>query len=522
MVAQVTTFAFHGVEARPVQVEVQMASGNPAFIVVGLPDKAVSEARERIRAAFTAIGLGLPPKRLIVNLAPADLPKEGGHFDLPIALGLLIEIGAVDRDAAEGCAVIGALGLDGRIAPCAGALPAAVAANALDMGLVCPAETGPEAAWAGEDARILAPSSLIQLVNHLKGRQTLERPQPGALEAPANVPDFADVRGQETAKRALEIAAAGGHNLLMTGPPGSGKSMLAQRLPGLLPPLAPAEMLDVSMVRSVAGLLEEGRLTRERPFRAPHHSASMAAMVGGGVRAKPGEASLAHHGVLFLDELPEFSPQVLDSLRQPLETGDVLIARANHHVRYPARFQLVAAMNPCRCGYGRASGRNCGKGPNCEAVYAARVSGPFLDRMDLAITVPPIAPADLARPADGEPTATVAARVADARAMQTARAVEAGEPAGGATPTNARLPDAALDRVAQPDAEGAALLSRAAETLGLSARGWRRVLRVARTIADLDGSPAVRRRHVAEAVSLRGRSGDAPGATQGAAATAPF
>ncbi|MEL6363472.1 MAG: YifB family Mg chelatase-like AAA ATPase [Pseudomonadota bacterium] len=509
MVAQVTTFAFHGVEARPVTVQAQMASGSFAFTIVGLPDKAVSEARERIRSAFTAIGLGLPPKRITVNLAPADLPKEGGHFDLPIALGLLIEIGAVSRDAAEGYAVIGELGLDGSIAATTGALPAAVAATALDLGLICPAASGAEAAWAGSDARILAPRSLIQLVNHFKGTQLLDAPKPGAIAEAAYVPDLIDVKGQETAKRALEIAAAGGHNLLMVGPPGAGKSMLAQRLPGLLPPLTPAEMLDVSMIRSVAGLLEQGRISQERPFRAPHHSASMAAMVGGGVRAKPGEASLAHHGVLFLDELPEFSTPVLDSLRQPLETGDVLIARANHHVRYPASFQLVAAMNPCRCGYGKAAGGDCGRGRNCEAVYVSRISGPFLDRMDLQIELAAIAPTDLARPADGPPTASVAARVADARARQTARAVTGGGPTGAGarrSSLNAKLADAELDRVAQPDADGAALLAQAAEKLGLSARGWRRTLRVARTIADLAGADGVKRVHIAEAISLRGRA----------------
>jgi magnesium chelatase family protein len=504
MVAQLTTFAFHGVEARTVTVQVQLGGGGNGFAIVGLPDKSISEARDRVSAALSAIGLGLPPKKITVNLAPADLPKEGGHFDLAIALALLIEMGAAPRDAADGYAVIGELGLDGSVAPVAGALPAAIAANAHDLGLICPAANGPEAAWAGKDLTILAPKSLIQLINHFKGTQVLSPPAPGALEAAPPGPDLKDVKGQESAKRALEAAAAGGHNLLMIGPPGAGKSMLAKRLPGLLPPLTPEEMLEISMVQSMAGLLEGGRLTRARPFRAPHHSASMAAMVGGGIRAKPGEASLAHHGVLFLDELPEFPPQVLDSLRQPMETGDVLIARANFHVRYPARFQLVAAMNPCRCGHGKASGRACGRGPNCEAVYQSRVSGPLLDRIDIAIELQPVTPADLARPATGEDSAAVAARVAAARTIQRARAET------GVEAINAALPDAVLEKIAQPDAEGANLLARAAETLGFSARGYHRILRVARTLADLEGETAVRRRHVAEAVSYRRRDG-APG-----------
>ena len=501
MVAEVITFAFQGVDARPVKVQVQLTSGQPAFAIVGLPDKAVSEARERVSAAMSAIGLGMPPKRVTVNLAPADLPKEGSHFDLPIALGLMMEIGAAPHDGPAGYAVMGELGLDGSIAPVTGALPAAVGANAMGLGLICPAESGAEAAWAGEGADVIAPKSLIQLINHFKGTQVLSPPAPGDLTSPEAIPDLIDVKGQESAKRALEIAAAGGHNLLMVGPPGAGKSMLAARLPGLLPPLNPAEMLEISMIQSLAGQIEGGRLTRARPFRAPHHSASMAAMIGGGVRARPGEASLAHHGVLFLDELPEFSAPVLDGLRQPLETGDVLIARANFHVRYPARFQLVAAMNPCRCGYGRASGRACGRGPNCEEVYQSRISGPLIDRMDLAIDLPEVTAAELAVPAMGEPTETVAARVARARNAQTDRSRElTGEKV---SVTNAALTDNFLERVAKPDSEGANLLMRAAESLRFSARAYKRILRVARTLADLDGAEAVKRRHIAEAISYR-------------------
>ncbi|MGV6802021.1 MAG: YifB family Mg chelatase-like AAA ATPase [bacterium] len=512
MVAEVTTFAFEGVEARQIKVQVQLTGGPAAIAIVGLPDKAVSEAKERVRAAFSAIGLGLPTERVSINLSPADLPKEGSHFDLAIALAVMMEIGAAPKDLANGFAVMGELGLDGSILPTLGALPAAVAANVHGLGLICPQASGAEAAWAGGQAQILAPASLIQLVNHFKGTQILTPPQPGSLAAPQSIADLYDVKGQESAKRALEIAAAGGHNLLMTGPPGSGKSMLAARLSGILPPLTAEEMLEISMIQSMAGLIENGQLSRERPFRAPHHSASMAAMVGGGLKARPGEASLAHRGVLFLDELPEFTAQVLDSLRQPLETGDVIIARANAHVRFPASFQLIAAMNPCRCGYGKASGRACGRGANCEQIYQSRISGPFLDRMDIAIETPPVTAMDLAAPATGERSVDVAKRVAAARQLQSARLIEEMAKDDTLTPllkqrsqTNAKLPDSLLEKIARPDEEGRALLSRAAQSMNLSARAYMRCLRVARTLADLEGSASVLRRHVAEAISYRRR-----------------
>jgi len=478
--------SFEGADAHRVDVQVQIAGGMPAFSVVGLADKAVAESRERIRAAFAAIGLSLPVQRIIVNLAPADRPKEGAHFDLPIALGLMAAMGVLPGDFVEEHLVMGELGLDGMIAPSPGALPAAMLALAEDLGFICPADCGPEAAWAGGELAILAPRSLLQLVNHVRGDQVLSRPQPGELVDAGPVADLRDVRGQETAKRALEIAAAGGHNLLMIGPPGSGKSMLASRLPGLLPPLDARELLDVSRIQSVAGLLDRGRLTRTRPFRAPHHSASMAALVGGGVKARPGEASLAHNGVLFLDELPEFHPQALDGLREPLETGEVTIARANHRVTYPARFQLVAAMNPCKCG------TTCLRGPACAQRYQARVSGPFLDRIDLQIAVPAVSPADLALPAPSEGTAEAAERVRAAREVQAARGR-----------LNARLSGAELDRYASPDEAGRALLARAADALQLTALGYHRVLRTARTLADIDGSDAVRRIHLAEALANR-------------------
>src|SRR5215470_5328182 len=402
MVQHVTTVAFEGIEARAVDVQVQVAPGLPAFHVVGLPDKAVSEARERVRAALIASGLALPARRITVNLAPADLPKEGSHYDLPIALGLMAAIGAMPADGVSGMTVLGELGLDGSIAAVAGVLPAAISANARGEGLICPVACGPEAAWASPEMEIIAPSSLIQLANHFRGTQVLTRPQPKVRAADGPLIDLKDIKGQESAKRALEVAAAGGHNLLMVGPPGAGKSMLAARLPTILPPLTPAELLEVSMIASVAGEIEGGALTNRRPFRAPHHSASMPALVGGGLRARPGEASLAHHGVLFLDEFPEFSPQVLDALRQPLETGECVIARANHRVSYPASIQLVAAMNPCRCGMAGEPGHSCARGPRCMAEYQGRISGPLMDRIDIRIDVPAVTAVDLIRPMPAE------------------------------------------------------------------------------------------------------------------------
>ncbi len=500
MVRRITTFAFEGVDAKPVDVQVQLTGGGPSFAIVGLPDKAVAESRERVRAAFSAIGLALPPKRIIVNLAPADLPKEGSHYDLAIALAMLAAMDVLPADALDGHAAIGELALDGGLGETTGVLPAAMAAHAMDLTLICPTASGPEAAWAGGGA--LAADSLIGLVNHFAGRALLSSPKPGAIADAPPGPDLRDVKGQDGAKRVLEIAAAGGHHLLFCGPPGSGKSMLAQRLPGLLPPLSARELLEVSQIQSVAGLLERGRLSRRRPFRAPHHSASMAALVGGGMKAKPGEVSLAHHGVLFLDELPEFAGPVVDSLRQPIESGEAVVARANRHVRYPARFQLVAAMNPCRCG-GGPEAAGCRKAPGCQISYQGRISGPFIDRIDLFFDTPPVTAMDLALPPAHEGSAEVAVRVAAARARQEERFDEAGD--CGRRPVNADATPPELERWATPDPEGAALLADASLKLGLTARSYHRVLKVARTIADLAGAEHVRRLHVAEALTYRRR-----------------
>jgi magnesium chelatase family protein len=496
VVALVSTVAYLGLEARAVEVQCQIAPGLPKFNLVGLPDKAVGESRERVHAALAAMGLALPPKRITINLSPADLPKEGSHYDLPIALALLAAMGVTDAEQMADWIAVGELALDGRIVPSPGVLLAALHASASDKGLICPAAQGAEARWASGIAVCAAPD-LISLLNHLKGVQTLPEPRPGEADPPEPGPDLKMVKGQETAKRALEIAASGGHNLLMIGPPGAGKSLLASCLPGILPDMTPSEALEASMVQSVAGTLEGGRISRRRPYRDPHHSASIAALTGGGLRVKPGEVSLAHLGVLFLDELPEFQRAVLDSLRQPLETGEVSVARANAHVTYPARVQLVAAMNPCRCGHLGDAALSCSRAPRCAADYQSKVSGPLLDRIDLHVEVDPVSASDLALPPPAEGSAEVAARVAAARAIQTARSSETH------ARTNAELDGDALEKFATPDEPGRKLLMQAAEAMRLSARGYTRMLRVARTIADLAGAEQVGRIHVAEALSYR-------------------
>ena len=502
MVAKIQTVAFSGIDTLPIEAEVHIASGLPAFTIVGLADKAVGESKERVRAALHAMGLSLPPKRITVNLAPADVTKEGSHYDLPIALGLLVAMEVIPADAVSGFTVLGEMGLDGGFRPVSGVLPAAMYSVNKDYGLICPSSCRAEAGWSG-CGNIIAPSNLLQLINHLKGTQVMEQdlsaPQTASNDTPLRQKNMSDIKGQESAKRALEIAAAGRHNMMMCGQPGSGKSMLAERLPTIMPDLSAKESLEVSMIHSLAGTLPEGGLVRARPFRNPHHSASLPALVGGGQRAKPGEISLAHHGVLFLDEIPEFNRATLEALRQPLESRQAVIARVQSHVTFPADFQLIAAMNPCRCGYLGDPSRECTRAPKCGQDYQAKLSGPFLDRMDVFVDVPPVDVMDLRGGGDGEDSATIRARVAAAHAVQYARN-------GEGRLNNLLTPDE-IDRYCTMAADTNAFFDQAITKMQLSARGYYRVLKVARTIADLDGgAEMVQKHHLAEALSLRPRT----------------
>jgi len=497
MVAMAYTVAFEGVEARRVEVQCAVTPGLPAFGIVGLPDKAVSEARERVRAALSAMSIALPSKRITVNLSPADLPKEGSHFDLPIALALLAALDMIPKDEVEQTVALGELSLNGDLVHVVCALPAAMAAAEDDRRLLCPKASGAEAAWVG-GTEVVAAATLGEVLRHYTGQAPLTPAEPGEVTGSPQSRDLRDVKGQERAKRALEIAAAGRHHLLMVGTPGSGKSMLAARMPGILPPLTAAEALETSMIHSISGLLDDGGISRVRPFREPHHTASMAAIVGGGRGAKPGEISLAHNGVLFMDEFPEFARTVLETLRQPIETGSVMVARANAHVRYPSKFLLVAAANPCKCGYLSDPERACARVPHCGDDYLGRISGPLMDRFDLRVEVPPVAFSDLDLPPSGPSSEEVASLVRAARDVQTKRFEDVED-----TRVNADAEGQVLEEIAQPDTESRELLVRAADRFGLSARGYHRVLRVARTIADLAGSETVQKPHVAEAISFR-------------------
>jgi magnesium chelatase family protein len=501
MVAKIKTFSFAGIDAVPIDVQVKISPGNPVLNIVGLPDKAVGESKERVRAAILSTGLSWPYKRITVNLAPADIQKEGSHFDLAIALGIMIEIGVLAQESVENFFVLGELSLDGSIASVGGIISAAISANQYNCGIICPRKNGSEAAWAG-DLDIIAAPDILTLINHLKGEQILARPETSKIFVRENHKDLSEVKGQEIAKRALEIAAAGGHNLLFVGPPGTGKSMLASRLPGILPPLNLEEILEINMINSVSGRLVDGKLITTRPFREVHHSCSMPAMVGGGAKARPGEISLAHNGVLFLDELAEFPRQVLDAMRQPLETGNVSISRVNSHITYPANFQLIAAMNPCRCGFLGDGARECKKAPICGEEYKNKISGPLLDRIDIVVNVGQIDVFNSDKIKKSEDSEAVLARVLEARENQQMRYEKESE-MKNLPKINAKIDGKILEKFCELDLESQKIMQNAVMKMQSSMRGITRILRVARTIADLDNADKIKSAHLLEAISYR-------------------
>jgi magnesium chelatase family protein len=501
MVAKIKTFSFAGIDVAEIDVQVKISPGMPSFTIVGLPDKAVGESKERVRAAITSTGLSWPYKKITVNLAPADLQKEGSHFDLAIALGIMIEIGVLEQGLVNDYFILGELSLDGALNPVSGIISAAIGANQRNCGIICPKENGSEAAWAG-DLEIIASPNILSLINHLKGEQTVSRPETTKIPITENYSCLSDVKGQEVAKRALEIAAAGGHNLLMVGPPGTGKSMIASRLPGILPECNLEEILEINMIASISKSLDSGKLITARPYREVHHSASMPAMVGGGVRAKPGEISLAHNGVLFLDEIAEFPRQVLDALRQPLETGNVSISRVNSHVTYPANFQLIAAMNPCRCGFLGDAMRECKKAPNCGEDYKNKISGPFLDRIDIVVNVGQFDVFAAKNLQNSESSELIKKRVLAARNLQKRRYDEEVE-MRNLPKINSKITSKVSEKFCELSDESRAILKKSVEQSQSSMRGIGKILKVARTIADLEMSEKIDSRHLLEAISYR-------------------
>ena len=498
MHASIKTVSFLGISTIEIDVQLQMLNGLPSFTIVGLPDKTVAESRERIRACLFSMGISLPSKRITVNLAPADVQKEGSHYDLPIALALLVAMGVIPQEEMHNVIALGELSLDGSIAKVLGVLPAAVFAKSSNRALICPKDCGQEAAWAGENV-ILAAGSLLELVNHFNGTQMLPRVTIQNTENTIRQMScgcLSDIKGQIVAKRALEIAAAGAHNMLMLGPPGVGKSLLASRIPSILPPITPKEALEVTMIHSLAGQVNNVGLIVDRPYRAPHHSASLPALVGGGVNAKPGEISLAHRGVLFLDELPEFSRAALEALRQPLETGDITISRANNHVTYPARIQLIAAMNPCRCGYLGNPQKECTRAPRCGEEYMRKISGPLLDRIDIFVDVPDVTVSDFAQNKDDiETSCDVRKRVIQAREIQAERYKEYG------FSTNAEADGHELEKYLTDGAKE--ILYRCIDKAKISARGYYRIVKLARTLADIAGVDSIDKLQISEALGYR-------------------
>ncbi len=495
MFANVKTVAFKGIEAILIDTQVHIAGGIPAFNIVGLPDKIVAESKERIRAALNSIGLALPPKRITVNLAPANIQKEGSHYDVPISLGLLVGMDVIPGRLLEEYIALGELSLDGSINAVSGVLPASIEAVANNMKIICPEENGPEALWANADIEVVAPSKLADLISHLKGNKTIQIPTRCDIEKRETTNDMQNIKGQEVAKRALEVTAAGRHHMLMIGPPGNGKSMLAKSLPGILPDLTSKEILEISMIMSITNNLKNGKISRNRPFREPHHSCSMPAMVGGGRKAQPGEITLAHNGVLFLDELPEFPRQVIDSLRQPIESNEVTVSRAHAHITYPAKFQLISAMNPCRCGYLQNQLKSCSKAPRCGADYQGKISGPMLDRIDIIVEVPEINPLEFMDYKEPECSQTIKQRVVAAREIQEERYKNYNN-----ISCNSDLNGSALEVFCKPSEEVKETIKTFIKNNTISIRNYSRLIKIARTIADLGQSDEIKKEHVIEAI----------------------
>jgi len=493
MISQIHTVSFRGIQAVRVTVQIQIAGGSlPSFSIVGLPDKAVNESKERIRSALHTLGIALPPKRITINLSPADIQKEGNHYDLPLALVLLMALNILPQDPLSQAIAMGELGLDGQINPVRGALSAALLASSENRLLICPRASGGEAVW-GSEGEVLAPDHLLSLVNHYKGHHVLSRPDGRVMEATHAWGDFSDIRGQEVAKRALTIAATGRHNVILVGPPGAGKSMLAMRMASILPPMTAQESLEVTMIHSLGqGVMAQGSLMQNRPFRNPHHSVSMAALVGGGIRGLPGEISFAHQGVLFLDELPEFSRVAIDSLRQSLETQQAVVSRANYRSVYPADFQLIGAMNPCRCGYLGYANRQCHKAPSCASAYQSGLSGPFLDRVDMYLEIPEVSPIQLSQSA-----------AVEKQSPQVQKNVQYAWNFHAEHGFSRHPLPAELDQALHNSPAALALMQKAIEKWSLSARTYYRVIRVARSIAALEGSCMISPAHLGEALSYR-------------------
>lgn len=497
MFAKVKTVAFVGLEVKEIEVQVHLTRGMPMFSIVGLANKSVSEAKERVRSAMSCAGFSFPQNRITINLAPADVIKDGSHYDLPIAIGIFASMGIVEPKTIENNIIVGELSLDGKLHKIGGLLPIALYAKQKNLGIICPFDCANEATFVEKNLKVIPAENLSQLISILQGYEQPNTPPPIEIQnLTQNCGNFSDVKGQAHAKRALEIAASGGHNILMKGMPGSGKSMLAQRMPSIMPKLTLEEMLEIGTINSISNSLKDFILSNQIPFRAPHHSASTPSIVGGGKKAKPGEITLSHKGILFLDEFAEYPSNVLEALRQPLESKEITISRAESHITYPADFQLIAAMNPCRCGYLGDANRECNKAPICAEDYTRKISGPIMERIDIHITVNP-ATANIFEESNTieETSGEIQKRVCKAREIQQIRFKT--------SKTNSKMTIDEIEKFCKLDEKTQSTLKSAVERFGLSIRQYHKILKVARTIADLANSEEIQRPHLLESLGYR-------------------